>query len=143
MAHPRQHQGPLLDLPLDPGAHIHEGAASGPYFGRATRRIRDHPSPAKGLRRIRKPLDRAQLIAQVDERNQSHEKAEENHRYDQLMRRCRRQPPPVHPQFHPAKVGIQEHLDLAVIGKLRRDKTRQILLQFVPDNAAREFVPPH
>ena len=130
MADPRQHQGTLFDHPLDPGAHIEKGMACATHLGRTRGVIADDPPLAKGLGRVRQPLDRLELVAQEQIGDPCHEQAKTDHQHQKLMRVRGRYPTARHGQSNIALARVDDDDGATPIAdQIDRDQPRHLAAQ--------------
>ena len=129
MADPRQHQGALFNLPLDPCAHIDKGRPRRTHLDSACRGIWHVTPAAKGFGRAGQPLDRAQLVAQVNEGDQRHDKAKAEGIHKQLMRVLRRDPAPLELEIKRAKARLHIKMHPRGPRQIKAQEGWQILIE--------------
>ena len=105
VADARQHLGALLDLALQPRAHRQERRPRPPHLLGAGRAEGKRAALAEGLGRLGEGADRADLVAQEDDRDRGQEQRGEDHQHEELVRVRHRQPVARHRRLEDAGVG--------------------------------------
>ena len=142
MTDTREHHRALLDLALDPGAHIEKRGACRADLGRARRMIAAGFALPECFRRARQPADRAELIAQENISDQRHQNCRQNHQDQQLMRVGGRHAAARESDIQNALLGLKRHRDRFAIVDEIYAKHVKFSPQRVAHHAARQIVKP-
>ncbi len=101
------------------------------------------PAPAKGFGGTGQAFDRAQLIAQVDRRDNTQKHAEKHRVNEKLVRVGGRDPPPFKLDAQRAMHTLDIEHDKIVIAKVHRCDPVHLAAQPGDEDAARIIVPQH
>ena len=141
VAHPRQHQRALLDLPLDPGAHVEKGAARRLDLDRAGGPVGHRPPPAERLGRLREPRDRPELVAQVEIRDHRHQRRGPEEVDEQQIRPAGRDMAAIEGHLQRPLRVAEDEADMVVVGQQDTVEVGKRRAQLADHDDTRKIVP--